>query len=173
MTRRNLPLVALTLLFTASLLLPSRAGHADDTILFSSNVPPNVMLLVDNSGSMANIIWHPAYDPTATPSCTYYDNSLEYTVSSDVSRTRCSNTRTIYEDPNITDDTIYSGRYLNWYFSDESDPYFKGTSNNDADNIDSTANGSRSQCLIDEARPRPTRVSAAAASPPPRRCCGR
>lgn len=35
-------------------------------LLSSPAVPPNLMLLVDNSGSMYNIIWSSAFDPTVT-----------------------------------------------------------------------------------------------------------
>jgi hypothetical protein len=46
----------LTLLAVGALLLPGRAGIADDTALFTAIVPPNVMLMIDNSGSMNNIV---------------------------------------------------------------------------------------------------------------------
>ena len=39
-----------------------------------ASVDPNVMLLIDTSGSMHNVIWHEDYDPTTT-----YDNWLDFT----------------------------------------------------------------------------------------------
>ena len=36
------------------------AGAADDTALFSTSFPPNVLLMVDNSNSMNEIMRHPA-----------------------------------------------------------------------------------------------------------------
>ena len=59
-----------TALAVCAALLASSAGRAeDDTALFSVNVPPNVLLVVDNSGSMNNMVWHPDFDPEATYSC--------------------------------------------------------------------------------------------------------
>lgn len=52
------------------LLALSQAGHAvtiSETPLFiATGVTPNVMLIVDNSGSMESIIWASGYDPTVT-----------------------------------------------------------------------------------------------------------
>uniref|UniRef100_UPI00197D6B75 hypothetical protein n=1 Tax=Pseudomonas viridiflava TaxID=33069 RepID=UPI00197D6B75 len=42
-------------------------------LLSSSAVPPNLMLLVDNSGSMYNIIWASGFDPNVNrPDIQYY-----------------------------------------------------------------------------------------------------
>ncbi|WP_460120757.1 pilus assembly protein [Pseudomonas sp. S2_C03] len=38
---------------------------SDSPLLSAAAVPPNVMLLIDDSGSMNNIIWAPGFDPTA------------------------------------------------------------------------------------------------------------
>ncbi|QVW22584.1 pilus assembly protein [Pseudomonas hormoni] len=38
---------------------------SDSPLLSAAAVPPNVMLLIDDSGSMNNIIWAPDFDPTA------------------------------------------------------------------------------------------------------------
>ncbi|MBW1688228.1 MAG: hypothetical protein JRS35_24590, partial [Deltaproteobacteria bacterium] len=69
-TRRGIT----TLAFALGVLLASAAGVlADDTDLFSTNVPPNVVLIFDNSGSMNNVVWHPdfrpdvVYDPVTCP----------------------------------------------------------------------------------------------------------
>lgn len=123
-------------------------SQTDDSVLFTTIVPPNVLLLLDNSGSMNHVMWHPAFDPTATPTCTYYTNDATYyaTSSNDSdevavgSLTRCGNTRTIFSDPGTSPSrTRWDGRYLNWYFSDEADPYVT--------EILSTTNGSTSDCL--------------------------
>ncbi|OPK10464.1 pilus assembly protein [Pseudomonas sp. VI4.1] len=37
---------------------------SDSPLLSAAAVPPNVMLLIDDSGSMNNIIWAPGFDPT-------------------------------------------------------------------------------------------------------------
>src|SRR4029453_14427005 len=60
--------LAKTVLALAGLLAlaagPARAQ--DDTALFSSAVAPNVMLFVDNPGSMNEIMWHPNFNQTAS-----------------------------------------------------------------------------------------------------------
>ena len=134
MTRSIRPLLP-WLALAAALLAPARAGLADDTVLFTSAVAPNVMMLVDNSGSMNHLVWHPAFDPTLTPSCSNWNNNTTYFFSSNSTQTRCGNTRTIYHDGSVSGDTRVDGRYLNWNFSDAADTYFKGASNNDPDNI--------------------------------------
>src|SRR4030095_8808738 len=54
----------------AAVLLPAAAGRADDSVLFStSSVSPNVLILMDNSGSMNNIIWYPTFVDGTTYSC--------------------------------------------------------------------------------------------------------
>lgn len=58
--RRSAPFLALCALVLASL-----PGRADDTSLFTARIPPNVMFIVDTSGSMNIIAWHPAFHPDA------------------------------------------------------------------------------------------------------------
>ncbi len=53
--RKTLALSALA----ATLPLASQAGDED---IFSANVPPNVLLMIDNSGSMNAIMEHPSFD---------------------------------------------------------------------------------------------------------------
>ena len=66
---------ATALALAAALLLPSAASRADDSVLFSTtSVAPNVLLLLDSSASMNNLIWHPNYTPGAPVSC----NSATY-----------------------------------------------------------------------------------------------
>ena len=43
-----------------TLLACSLVASADDTTLFSTSFPPNVLLMVDNSNSMNEIMRHPA-----------------------------------------------------------------------------------------------------------------
>ncbi|MGH0037787.1 MAG: pilus assembly protein [Myxococcota bacterium] len=129
-----------------TVLMPvGRGATADDTALFTAAVPPNVMMMVDNSGSMNNIVWHPEYDPSVDPSCNYYNDSSTYSYSSNWTATRCGNSRTIYEDPDIGNSTRVTGRYLNWLFSDESAAYQA--------EIASTNNGVTSACLVAQGEP--------------------
>ena len=132
MIGRNL-IVVFALALVGLVAAPAGA-QLDDSALFSTQTPPNVLMVVDNSGSMNHIVWHPAYDPAATPTCSNWTNTSQYFYSSNSTITRCGNTRTIYEDPAISGSTRYWGRYLNWYFSDAADPYVS--------EIASTTNGS-------------------------------
>lgn len=43
--------------------------------ILSSRVDPNVMLLIDNSGSMNAAIWHEDYDPSSIPSYNFITNN--------------------------------------------------------------------------------------------------
>ena len=102
---------------------PLKADVDSDLFLFTTSVPPNVAIVLDNSGSMNEIVWHPAYDPTVDPSCNEWADWYQYGYSSTVTFSRCGNTRTLYHDPESYGSTRISGRYLNWLFSDESDAY--------------------------------------------------
>ncbi|MBW2235134.1 MAG: hypothetical protein JRG85_06990 [Deltaproteobacteria bacterium] len=128
-TIRGLGLAALVAVFLA----PSSAGLAagtDDTSLFSTKVAPNVLLVADNSYSMRNVVWHPAFHPDLPGGdaskgiipwkCNRFSAAANGTwgwqsISSNSSRTYCSKTRTLYEDPTMSS-TWWDERYLNWYF---------------------------------------------------------
>ena len=117
--------------------LTPTAASADvdsDLFLFTTSVPPNVAIVLDNSGSMNEIVWPPAYDPTVDPSCQEWADWYQYGYYSTVTFSACGNTRTLYHDPESNGSTRISGRYLNWLFSDESDPYVSelNSSNNGA-----------------------------------------
>jgi len=128
----------------------------DDTALFSTVVPPNVMLLVDNSGSMDNIVWHPAFDPNATPSCQVYVDAWTYVVGSSpvsfsVNSPGCVNSaREVFPDPALAaigHYTRWSGRYLNWYFSSAADVVPPGGGPTPAQEIPAKNNGTFSPCI--------------------------
>jgi type IV pilus assembly protein PilY1 len=155
----------LALIAVAAILGVPRAGvtQTDDSVLFTTIVPPNVLLLLDNSGSMNHVMWHPAYDDSATPTCTQWSNTSTYFASDENdsnevligSNTFCGNTRTVFSDPGTSASTRWSGRYLNWYFSDAADSY--------ASEIISTSNGSTSDCLgsvVTYGKYRRTRITA-------------
>ncbi|MBW1689053.1 MAG: hypothetical protein JRS35_28865, partial [Deltaproteobacteria bacterium] len=77
--------------------------------------------IMDNSKSMNHIEWHPAFDPNAGAyGCNFWDNSQVY-PGTGANETQCGNTRKIYAP--VGADTIWDGRYLNWYFSDDADAY--------------------------------------------------
>ena len=51
--------------FAIFLIISITDGRADDTCMFSvtaDDVPPNIVLLLDNGAEMQQVQWHPAYD---------------------------------------------------------------------------------------------------------------
>ena len=148
----------------AVLALAGGAGvaTADDSDLFQTSVAPNVVLMVDNSGSMNHVVWHPSYDPDEDSSCSCFSGSTHYVRSGygwggcgsgdryipPGTYTACGNTREIFIDPIVDAEgnrTRWDGHYLNWYFSDDADAF--------AAEVAATANGVRSSCLTDPAGP--------------------
>jgi len=136
-TRLTLVLAAL------AALVPSQGARSeDDTALFSVNVPPNVMIVIDNSGSMNELVWHPDYVPGQPRSCTAVTSQQSWTSTS---RTfsACGKSRTFYSDPAVTaagNSTRLSADYINWVFSmANSDPRIA--------EINATGNGTYSTCL--------------------------
>ena len=121
--RRQRSLSAGAALISATLALAwvgsALAQTEDDLFLFTSSVAPNVLIQLDNSGSMNHIVWHPAFDPDGAYDCSYYNSNYTYYLSSTITRTRCGRTRTLYHDPQSNSYTWYSGKYLNWLFSSQ------------------------------------------------------
>ena len=127
-------------------LLVSQAAHAQgDADLFTANVAPNVVLMVDNSGSMGHMVWHEEFDPTSDPTCNNWTDDQTYYYSSTLTFTVCGNTRTLYPDTVAGGWSRITGRYLNWIFSDESDDY--------QSELASQNNGTRSACLVAQGMP--------------------
>ncbi|MFP6661295.1 MAG: hypothetical protein VCB78_07545 [Myxococcota bacterium] len=137
-------------------------ARADDSDLFQTKVAPNVVLMVDNSGSMNHVVWHPDYDPEASNGCSCFSDSTHYLKSSygwsgcgsgdhyipPGSYSACGNTREIFIDPVVATEgnrTRWSGHYLNWYFSDAADSAAAAIVDDD--------NGMRSACLTDPSGP--------------------
>ena len=153
-SRRILRAFFAAAVLTGALLAGGRAG-ADDTSLFSSSVAPNVLILQDNSGSMNEVVWHPAFIPGGTyptnytyPLCTdaslitYAGASQTVFLTSSVSKTFCGRTRTLYVDPALAplgNSTRWLLSYMEWYFSQNADAYVS--------DILSTTNGTTSACL--------------------------
>ena len=55
------------------------AQSGDDLFLLQSAVAPNVVLFMDNSDSMNQIEWHPAFDPEKVPDASYCTFSADIT----------------------------------------------------------------------------------------------
>ncbi len=111
--------------------LPEDDSGGDDLFLLQASVAPNVILFIDNSDSMNQIEWHPAFDPDKVPDATYCTLSADvpelggvldpdhtYIDSQDWNNVNCDTPargdRTVYfvQHPK---DTLWSGRYLMWY----------------------------------------------------------
>ena len=106
---------------------------AETPLTVSTTVEPNVMLLMDNSGSMDNVVWAEDFDPETSYtnwsySNYYYDVASGNNFLSDLRRGDCSSgwvearnvsgTRKCLRLPNPEGgDTRYTGAYLNYLFS--------------------------------------------------------
>ncbi len=89
------------ILFSIALLALNSALFSDDIDLFSVKVPPNVIIQMDNSGSMNTIIFHPNYDPEYD-----YQGYIYYAP------TTLSSTKTITR--YVDDDGMVAYTYNNW-----------------------------------------------------------
>ena len=67
----------------AALLTAQGVLAEGDSELFRANVPPNIMIIADNSGSMQNAVWHPDYGANkAQTQCQAFRNALGSAISS-------------------------------------------------------------------------------------------
>lgn len=107
---------------------------ANSPLFVTTSAEPNVMLLIDNSGSMDNIIWADGYDNTVTyddwsDSDTNYYSTYGNNHLSDISKGTCADgwkegengvgTKKCLKlpDPAGSGNTRYAGNYLNYLFS--------------------------------------------------------
>lgn len=134
--RHALHNACVSIIATLFLLIPLTGQAAQLTLsttplFLSTPVNPNVMLLIDDSGSMDNIIWASGYDNTvsythwgtsdwsATNGNVFYSSvnrgscSSGWKEGSDGSTTKCLR----LPDPVGGGNTRYSGNYLNYLFS--------------------------------------------------------
>ena len=98
--------------------LPPGGYAQDDRDLFGSAVTPNVLLLLDNSRSMREIITHPNYDPDfRDPSCAA-PTGVFYVRTTFTSRVLSSCPGApgvrLYRDLRINDSTVYRRQYAYW-----------------------------------------------------------
>ena len=72
--------ISLALALAAAVSVPALGaplGLSETPLIVSITVSPNVMLLVDNSGSMDEVVWHNEYDPeVAYPVAAYYAGTI-------------------------------------------------------------------------------------------------
>ncbi|MCS5628696.1 MAG: hypothetical protein NZ935_14010, partial [Planctomycetes bacterium] len=128
------------LLALALLLAPAAAtAQSGDLDILSSAVPPNVMVLFDNSGSMNHHLWDDDFNPEVVypsfcwsqaptvsgSSCPGYGNpgdecpnneTVGEQIDQEQSYTHCGVTRTLYHDNSTPQDTWYGRNYLNWLY---------------------------------------------------------
>jgi hypothetical protein len=170
---RALALAALLLLGTAPSASAAPAGgpapppidpSGDDIFLISASTAPNVILVMDNSRSMHHIEWHPAFDPEQgsygcdgsglncceafDPDTVYEIGPLDFPDPDDKTYTYCGNTRKMYTP---ADPTLWDGRYLNWYLSDEADPFIEAIKNDKA-NIEGCTQAGSSKFFAEKYR---------------------
>ncbi|NWD09285.1 pilus assembly protein [Pseudomonas gingeri] len=89
---------------------------SDSPLLSAGSVAPNVMLLVDDSGSMNNLIWASGYNPNATPLQVY--NCYSYS--------NCNSVVAL----DMTSDNQFIGNFYPGPCSSDYDGFKIGTSNN-------------------------------------------
>lgn len=103
--------------------LASGNAKADETDLFTTAVAPNVLIVLDNSGSMNTVNLHPDYNPGVTYSGGYSTTGVYFVSSTGTYTTSsyssgCAGCRfTLWGGP-ATDGYYvrYDGNYLNWIF---------------------------------------------------------
>jgi len=118
--------------------LPEDDAGGDDLFLLQASVAPNVVLIMDNSDSMNQIEWHPAFDPDQVPDASYctlsgdvpdfggvLDPDYTYIDAQNWNNVNCDSpvrgNRTVYFVQHPLD-TLWYGRYLMWYLGlDETD----------------------------------------------------
>ena len=110
--------------------LPIPPARADDSDIFGAEIQPNVLIAIDNSGSMGDLIYADPYDPgtTYTPA-TYvatkvykkvsgvysvYANTIADVVSSASARTALSSTGYWSGRIGGSSLSLFVGSYLNW-----------------------------------------------------------
>ena len=78
--KKTLIISRITILIVCMLVLGSNFARTDDTDIFTGgeiNVPPNVLIILDTSGSMKDqITTQTIYDPTDTYSGSYVRNGI-------------------------------------------------------------------------------------------------
>ena len=134
---RKLALLALAI----GLVSPVAAGRADDTVLFSAAVSPNVLIIQDNSGSMNNAVWYTAqtattagwlgfagYNPLTAYPCSSGDfaSGGETALTADTIYSVCGKSnRKVYVDAAVSpaNATIYDNNYLRYLFTLSSTNY--------------------------------------------------
>jgi len=94
--------------------------YGDDTDLFTARVEPNVLILMDNSASMNEVIYHGNYDPETIYTGDYINGRVYYFFDTDyktIDFPANSKTAKLYWGPGDEGTGVrYNGNYLNWIY---------------------------------------------------------
>jgi hypothetical protein len=99
-------------------------SYGDDTDIFTARVDPNILIIMDNSGSMNEVIYHESYDPetTYTGDGTYIKGGIYYFKATEyktIDFTVNGKTAKLYWGPGDEGNGVrYDGNYLNWIYWD-------------------------------------------------------
>jgi type IV pilus assembly protein PilY1 len=94
--------------------------YGDDTDLFTARVEPNVLILMDNSASMNEVIYHASYDPQTAYTGTYTNGRIYYFMDTTYKTMEYPFNEVsakLYWGPGDENNGVrYNGNYLNWIF---------------------------------------------------------
>lgn len=95
-------------------------AYADDTEIFKVRVDPNVLIIMDNSGSMNEVIYHKNYNPLINYSGGFTSGSIYRLYHSNyqfMDYTANGKTISLLYGPGDDNSGVrYNGNYLNWIF---------------------------------------------------------
>ena len=100
--------------------IPLNKLYADDTEIFTVRVDPNILIIMDNSGSMNEVIYHKNYSPFTTYAGNFTSGSIYRMYHSDyqfMNYTANGKTISLLYGPGDDNWGVrYNGNYLNWIF---------------------------------------------------------
>jgi len=95
-------------------------AYADDTEIFAVRVDPNILIIIDNSGSMNEVVYHKSYTPLSTYSGGYTSRTIyrRYNETDQlISVTENGRTAPLLYGPGDDNTGVrWDGNYLNWIF---------------------------------------------------------
>jgi type IV pilus assembly protein PilY1 len=107
-------------IFCLLIFISMNGASADDTEIFAVRVDPNVLIIMDNSGSMNEVIYHKNYNPLTTYSGGYTSGAIyrrHHSTYQLMDVTENGRTVSILYGPGDDNTGVrYNGNYLNWIF---------------------------------------------------------
>jgi type IV pilus assembly protein PilY1 len=102
------------------IMIYANGSYADDTEIFAVRADPNVLILIDNSGSMNEVVYHKNYEPLTNYPGGYVSGEIyRLHASTYQSIDVTENGKTVFLLYGPGDDNTgvrYNGNYLNWIF---------------------------------------------------------